>query len=219
MRIVIGATVAALTIWQGSARAQTNSGQRLWVAAAAQIDVQRFAGNSDGVPNRLDGSAAGGTVLGAVRPWNHVATRVEWTYGGTIEDVRDTSLDLVGRTVTIHSTLAHHTRTLAVLAGFEHAASTRATVAYVAGVAVTWVRCAFTTNAPGVILVGPSNADATTTVRMDDRSVTPVAGVDLVVVLRGRLYLVTGARAQKVTLPSDLFGWSFKPFAGVGWAF
>jgi len=170
------------------------------------------------VPTRLNGSATGWTVGAAARLPNHLAVAVEWFDAGTIEDVRRMTLDIDGRAVAITSTFRHRTRTAAVLGGYSHMLSSRVRVAYLVGAAFTTVRREFESNAPGVVLVSPSDPAASGHSALVDRFREVTGGADAFVRLTGRLHLVFGMRAQKVGLPLDVSGWSVKTFVGAGWA-
>lgn len=189
--------------------------QNLMLSGAVQRDIQRFP-ESD-VPARLDGSAAGWMVGAGVRLRNHLALAVEWSDAGTIEDVRTTALDINGRTVVITSTFRHDTRTAAALGGYSHMLSSRVRVAYLGGVSFTQVGREFASNAPGLVLVGPSDPSASGLSALVDRFWGMTGGVNVIVGIRRRLQAVAGLRVQKITLPPDGAGWSVRTFVGAGW--
>jgi hypothetical protein len=191
--------------------------QTVWVSGAVQRDVQRFP--EDEAPNRLDGAATGWSVGATLRMLTHLVLAAEWSDAGTIDDVRTTPLSVDGRTIAITSTFRHETTTLTTLAGYRHTLFSRVGVAYLGGVAFTRVRREFLSNAPGLVLVSPS--DLTTSSRSDlaDRFHDLTGGVDAVVRIKGRVYAVTGIRAQKIRLLPDISGWSLRTFIGAGWAF
>jgi hypothetical protein len=188
------------------------------LTGAMQRDIQRFPEGD--VPARLDGSAAG-WMAGAGARWNHLALAVEWSDAGTIEDARTTALDINGRTVAITSTFRHHTSTAAALGGYSHMLSSRVRIAYLGGVSSTQVTRKFASNAPGLVLVGPSDPSPSAVSSLFDRFWGMTGGVDASVRIRRRLHAVAGLRAQRITLhpglrPDDS-GWSVRTFLGAGW--
>lgn len=204
------AAVALLTCVTAPAGAQN-----LMLSAAVQRDLQRFPEGD--VPARLDGWATGWKAVAGVRLRSHLALALEWSDAGTIEDARTTALDINGRTVAINSTFRHRTRTAAALGGYSHRLWSRVRVAGLAGLASTQVRRDFASNAPGVVLVGPSDASPPGRSSLVDRWWGMTGGVDAVVRIRWRLHAVAGVRAQKITLPPDVSGWSVRTFVGAGW--
>jgi hypothetical protein len=197
--------LAALTV--SAAGAQT-----LWLSGAVQRDVQEF--RDQVVPNRLDGSSAGWTVGAALR-LGPLALAAEWSDGGSIEDVRATSLDINGRAATITSTMRHRTRSLAGLAGYTHTMSARVRVVYLLGVARTHVVRRFTSNAGAFVLPGPPLQRAGP--GLDDRFESLSGGLDARVRLTRRIHAVGGARVQKIDLSPEVSGWSARTFVGAGW--
>jgi hypothetical protein len=191
--------------------------QNVLIAGALQIDVQRFA--EDVVPSRLDGSGIGWTTLGRTQALGRLALDLEWSDGGTVDDVRSTTLDLDGRSVTIHSTFTHRTRTLFALAGYTHSVWGRARIAYLGGAAFTEVRRTFTSDAARLVLVRPSDPSGADSVERSDRFSTFAGGVDVTMSLTRRVGLVVGTRLQKMPLEPDVTGWSLRTFAGAGWIF
>lgn len=189
--------------------------QTLMLSGVVQRDMQRFPEGD--APTRLDGSATGLMVSADVRLRNHLALAVEWSDAGTIEDVRTTALDIDSRTVAITSTFRHRTRTGAALGGYSHVLSSRVRVAYLGGVSFTEVRRQFTSNAAGLVLVGPSDPSASGRSSLVDRFWGMTGGVDAFVRIRWRLHALAGLRAQRITLPPDVSGWSVKTFVGAGW--
>lgn len=185
------------------------------LSGAVQRDVQRFPEGD--VPARLDGSAAGWMVGGGVRFHKHLAAALELSDAGTIEDVRNTALDLNGRTVAITSTFRHETRTAAALGAFSHMVLSRVRVAYLGGLSFTQVRRKFASNAAGVVLVGPSDPAASGLSSLVDQFWGIAGGVDACVQLKGRLHAGAGLRVQQINLAPDLSGWSVRPFAGARW--
>lgn len=203
--------------------------QNLMLSAALQRDVQRFPEGD--VPTRLDGSAAGWMADAGVRFREHLALAIEVSDAGTIEDMRTTALDLNGRSVVITSTFRHDTRSAAALGGFSHTPWSRVRVAYLGGVSFTHVRRTFASNAPGLVLVDPSDPTASALSSLVDQFWGITGGLDAFVQIRGRLHAVAGFRAQRITLhpatqsprrggpglPPDASGWSVRPFVGAGW--
>jgi hypothetical protein len=189
------------------------------VAGAAVIaDLHRFSGDPD--LNRLNGSAGGWLLSGGVQPARHFVLQIEGSSSGTIADVDTVTADLDGRSITVTSTLSHRLRTIAALAGYAHAVTPRLRIVYLTGAAFSHVERTFTTDAPALILVYPSNPDpAAGTVRMTDDFVGFAAGADLLVRLRGALAALAGIRAQSLRLETDLSGISVRPFAGIAWVF
>lgn len=211
LSIAIALTLVTLATSQANA-------QNIWIGGAVQRDVQRFPEDVV-VPKRLDGAATGWTVGAAVRVRSHVALAVEWSNAGTIEDSRTTTLDLDGRTIAITSTFRHDTRTFAALAGYGHMVSSRVRLAYLLGVAVTTVRREFASNAPGLVLVSPSDRTASGGSPLVDRFQGVTGGVDALVRINRCVHAVTGARAQKIKLLPDASGWSIRTFVGAGCVF
>ena len=189
--------------------------QNLMLSGSVQRDTQRFPEGD--APTRLDGSATGWMAGGDVRFWNHLTLAIEWSDAGTIEDVRTTALDIDGRTVAITSTFTHHTRTAAALGGYSHTPWSRVRVVYLGGASFTQVGREFASNAPGLVLVGPSDPSVSGRSSLDDRSWGMTGGVDAFVRVKWRLHAVAGLRAQKITLPLDVSGWSVRTFVGAGW--
>jgi len=189
--------------------------QNLMLSGSVQRDTQRFPEGD--APTRLDGSATGWLAGADVRLRNHLALAVEVSDAGTIEDVRTTSLDIEGRTAVITSTFRHHTTTAAALGGYSHLLSSRVRVAYLGGVSLTQVKREFASNAPGLVLVGPSDLSASGLSALVDQFWGMTGGVDAVVRIRRRLHAAAGLRAQRITLPPDNSGWSVRTFVGVRW--
>jgi hypothetical protein len=203
--------------------------QNLMLSAAVQRDIQRFPEGD--VPTRLDGSAAGWMVGADVRLRNHLVLAVEWSDAGTIQDARTSALDIDGRTVVITSTFRHDTRTAAALGGYSHRLSSRVRVWYLGGVSFTQVGREFASNAPGLVLVGPSDPSTSAFSTLVDRFWGLTGGVDAHVRIERRLHVVAGLRAQRITLhpatqsprrggpglPLDVSGWSVRTFVGAGW--
>jgi hypothetical protein len=148
-------------------------------------------------------------------PW-HLLVAVEWSDAGTIEDVRTTALDVNGRPATITSTFGHQTTAFAALGGLSHMLR-RMRLSYLVGVAFTEVDRVFASNAPGLVLVNPSDLPASASSTRSDRFREMTGGVSVSFPIRGRLDAVAGVRAQRITLPSDLSGWSVRTFIGAGW--
>ena len=189
--------------------------QNLMLSGSVQRDTQRFPEGD--APTRLDGSATGWMAGADVRLRNYLALAVEVSDAGTVEDVRTTSLDIEGRTAVITSTFRHHTTTAAVLGGYSHMVLSRVRVAYLGGVSLTQVKREFASNAPGLVLVGPSDLSASGLSALVDQFWGMTGGVDAVVRIRRRLHAAAGLRAQRITLPPDISGWSVRPFVGVRW--
>jgi hypothetical protein len=191
-------------------------GQHLVVSGAVQRDTQRFPDSE--VPTRLSGSAMGWTVGADAVLKRHVAVSVEWSDAGTIEDVRSTTLDINGRATVITSTLRHHTKTFAALGGYSHMLSSRVQVAYLVGAAFTNVRREFESDAPGLVLVGPSDPVVSGRASLVDRLQEVTGGADVFVRITPKFRLVAGVRAQGIRLPLDVSGWSVVTSVGAGWA-
>ena len=192
----------------------TAGAQRLMVSGAVQRDKQEF--REDEVANRLDGWSTGWMVGAAAPLPRQLMLAVEWSDAGTIEDARTTTLDINGRPVAITSTFRHRTTSVAALGGYSHVLS-RVRLAYLAGVAFTGVERAFASNAPGLILVNPSDAPVSANSVRTDRSSEIAGGVNAYVQIRRRLHAVAGVRAQTIRLPFDISGWSVRTFIGAGW--
>jgi hypothetical protein len=211
-RLSLVIALALVTIATPPANAQT-----VWIGGAVQRDVQRFP--QDVAPNRLDGSATGWMAGADVRVWSHLALAIQWSDAGTIEDSRTITVDFGGRTIAITSSFRHHTRAFNALAGYGHMVSSRVQVAYLLGVAVTNVRREFASNAPGLVLVPPSDRTAFASAAVVDRFQRMIGGVDALLRINRRVHAVTGVRAQKLKLMPDASGWSVRTLVGVGWVF
>jgi hypothetical protein len=194
------------------------SAQSVWVGGGVQRDVQRFP-QDEVAPNRLNGASTGWRASSAVWFWNHLPVVVEWSDAGAIEDARTTRVDVDGRTIAITSTFRHQTRALTALAGYGHGVASRVRIAYLLGVAFTRVRREFSTNAPGVVLVRPSDRTASGSAAIVDRFKRVTGGIDLQLRIRQRFHLLTGARAQSIELQPDTSGWSVRSFVGAGLMF
>lgn len=191
--------------------------QRVWAGGAWFVDAQRF--DKDDVPNRLDGHAPGWAVLARGRLVGRLALGGEWSED-TIDDVRETTLDIGGRAVTVRSTFAHRTRALGLLAGYTHGAGRRSRLGYLAGVGLVSVERHFTTDAPGQVLTGRSDRAAPRSAAVTDRFASFTAGVDVLTRLDGHLFALGGARIARLTLqPGEQNGWSVRLCAGAAWAF
>ena len=188
--------------------------QRLMVSGAVQRDKQQF--REDEVANRLDGWSTGWMVGAAAPLLGRLMLAVEWSDAGTIEDERTTTLDINGRSVAITSTFRHRTTSVAALGGYSHVLS-RVRLAYLAGVAFTGVERAFASNAPGLILVSPSDVLGSATAVHTDRSVEIAGGVNAYLQITRRLHAVAGVRAQAIRLPFEISGWSVRTFMGAAW--
>ena len=204
--------LALVSLVSNTALAQT-----VEVGAALQRDLQRFPEGE--APNRLDGAATGWSVGATVRMRTHLVLAAEWSVGGTIDDARTTPLNVDGRTIAITSTFRHDTTSLSTLAGFRHMAFSRVALAYLGGVAFTHVRREFLSNAPGLVLVTPSDVTTSGRAVLDDRFPAVSGGVDAIVRINRRVFAVTGIRAQKIRLLPDISGWSLRTLVGARWAF
>lgn len=192
----------------------TAGAQSLILSGAVQRDVQRF--REAEVPTRLDGSATGWMVgAAAPLPWQLILA-VEWSDAGTIDDLRTTTLDINGLPIAITSAFRHQTTTVAALGGYHHMIR-RVRLAYLAGVAFTEVDRTFTSNASGFVLVTPSDVPASANSARGDRFRELTGGVNASFRIRWRLDAVAGVRAQRITLPLDVSGWSVRTFIGAGW--
>jgi hypothetical protein len=191
--------------------------QNIRIGGAVQRDVQRFP--EDLVPNRLDGAATGWIVGADARVWKHLILALEWSDAGTIEDSRTIVLEFAGRPIAITSSFRHHTRALNALVGYSHMVSSRLRLAYLIGIAFTNVRREFASDAPGLVLVLPSDRTTFASTVVDDRFRKMTGGVDALVRIKGPLHAVTGVRAQTLTLLPDSSGWSVRIVAGAGWVF
>jgi hypothetical protein len=192
----------------------TAGAQTLIVSGAVQRDRQQF--REAEVPTRLDGWSTG-WVVGAAAPLpRHLLLAIEWSDAGTIEDVRTTTLDINTRPVAITSTFRHHTMTVSALGGYSHVLS-RVRLAYLAGVAFTGVERAFASNATSLVLVSPSDLPVSAGSARTDRSQEITGGINAFVRISQRLHAVAGLRAQRITLPFDISGWSLRTFIGAGW--
>jgi hypothetical protein len=129
-----------------------------------------------------------------------------------------TNLDVDGEPVTVHSSLSHDVRSVAVLAGYTHMASSRVQLAYLAGVSFTTVHRTFTTDAAQILLVSPSVPPSSPSIStMVDRFAVLNAGADVYVRAAPHLYVTAGIRAQPLKLQSDLSGYSVRALGGVSW--
>ena len=191
------------------------AGQTIWLGAGVALDIQRFA--QDAVANRLDGAAAGWTVMGGVRLLDHLVIAAEWSDAGEIADVRTTTVTIGARAVPITSALRHRTRTTAALAGFGHTIG-RASLAYLLGISFTTVRREFSTDAPSLVLVAPS-APATSAPPVIDHQAAGTGGVQALLRLTSAFSVMAGARFQRIALDPDVSGWSVRTVLGAGWAF
>jgi hypothetical protein len=194
------------------------SAQSVWIGGAVQRDVQRFP-QDEVAPNRLDGASTGWRVSSAVWLWNHLPVVVEWSDAGAIEDARTTRVDVDGRAIVITSRFRHQTRALTALAGYGHEVASRVRIAYLLGVAFTRARREFTSNAPGVVLVRPSDRTVSGSAAIVDRFERMTGGIDLQLRIHRRVHILTGARAQQIELQPDTSGWSVRSFVGAGWMF
>ena len=210
MRILVIAGLAVLTLPTPAIA------QRVIASGAVQRDVQRFP--QDVVPNGLDGTSMGLTFAALARVWRGVVLAAEWSDAGTIEDVRQLTLDVNGRTAMVTSTLAHRTRAWLMLAGFGHDVTRRVRLAWLAGAAFADVRREFRTDAAGLVLVSPSDTGLTAP-PIVDRFRTLTGGVNVHVQLSEHVHAVSGFRAQPIRVSPDLDGWSARIFAGAGWVF
>ena len=126
----VGAVVGTMVlIVAGAVRAEA---QTVTVGGALEMGIERFNGDPAGM-NRLDGSAAGWTVIGDVR-FGRISARVEGWRDGTVEDTATTNLVANGKSVTIHSSLAHDAHGIAALAGYVSNLSSRVQIAGVGGI-------------------------------------------------------------------------------------
>jgi hypothetical protein len=203
-----------LTVTLSSA-APAVSAQSLLAGGAIQYDFQRFSG--DPTLNRLDGSARGWTVFGG-GDVGHLALRIEGSWTDTIENIQETNLNVDGQPLSIHSSLAHNLRSVAVMAGFTHAASSRVRLAYLAGGSFTTVQRTFVTDAAQLVLVSPSTpVSSSSTSTLIDRFTVFSAGADVYVRAVPHLDVVAGIRAQPLKLQSDLSGDSVRVLFGLSW--
>jgi hypothetical protein len=205
-------TLALVTIVVRPATAQN-----IRFGGAVQRDVQRFP--EDLVPNRLDGAATGWIVHADAQVWKHLILAVEWSDAGTIEDLRTITLEFAGRPIAITSSFKHRTRALNTLAGYSHTVSSRLRLAYLVGIAFTNLRREFASDAPGLVLVLPSDRTTFASTMVNDRFRKMTGGVDALVRIKGPLHAMTGVRAQRLTLLPDSSGWSVRIIAGAGWVF
>ena len=161
----------------------------------------------------------GWNAIAALQPLDRLAIDAEWSSAGSIEDVRTTTLDVNGRHVMIQSSFTHSTQSLTLLGGYTHRLSSRARLAYLFGGGMTKVRRRFTTSAPALILVPPSDRTAAGSSESSVRFASFAGGVDGFVRIAGRLQLLGGVRLQNLPLASDFSGSGMRLFAGAGWAF
>jgi hypothetical protein len=209
VQLVAGLLILLATV---PAAAQTVAG------AAFDADIHRFSGDPD--LNRLNGTAAGWLITAGTPLPRHIAFRIEASSSGTIAETETLRVDVDGRTVTVASTLSHRLRTIQALAGYTQELTPRLRIVYLAGAAFSHVERTFSTNAPDLILVYPSNPDpAGGIVRINDDFVAFAAGADLLIRLRGALAALAGIRGQSLRLEGDLSGFSVRPFAGLAWVF
>jgi hypothetical protein len=206
--------LSCLLVTLANARA---SAQNFWVSGAVQRDVQRFSDND--ATARLDGSATGWTIGGAALVSRHVAFAVEWSDAGTITDAETFTLEFAGRPLAITSTFSHRTRALVALGGFGHSLVSRVTLAYLIGAAFTSVRRDFTSDAPGLVLVPPSDRATPGSSTVTDRNTGLAAGLDTRIRIVRHVHAALGARVQRIHLSPDASGWSVRMVAGAGWTF
>ena len=199
-----------------SCAAEEAFAQTLWVGGAVAIDVQRFP--QDATPNRLDGESLGWTALGGMTLWKRIAVAAEWVDAGTIDDVRQTSLDVNGRRVSITSTFQHRTRGIAILSGYQHALG-RAQFAYLLGVHMTDIERRFVSDAASIVLILPSQTTPSTAVVLSDRSVSMVGAVNVLIRTSDHLALVSGVRIHRLPLETDFSGLSVRTVIGATWRF
>ena len=191
--------------------------QSVWIAATVQYDVQRFRElDANRVPTRLDANTAGWGAAGSVRVWKQFGVLVEWSQQRTAEDVQTLPLTINGRAVVITSTLAHSTRRVAVLGEYAHRLTPRLDLVYLAGVSWSRVGRQFTTNAPDLVLVPPSESVTSGAPETREWFDAAIASVEARVRFTERVLFVTGLRAQPMRLQLDLDGWSVRSFAGAG---
>jgi hypothetical protein len=189
--------------------------QHLVLSGAVQRDVQQFPGSE--VPARLDGSATGWMVGAAVPLPRRLALAVEWSDGGTIEDRRAVTFDFERRTIAVMSSFRHHTRTVGAFIGYRHVLSSRVRVSPLVGVGFTTVERRFASNAPGLLLLRPSDSSTSESAALVNRFRAMTGGADGSVRISGRFQVTAGVRAQKLGLPPDASGWSIRTFIGAGW--
>lgn len=206
------AVVTALTLLAPT----TVLAQTAWVDAAVQRDVQRF--DQTLVPARLDGASIGWRTGGFVG-LGHLVLGGEWSDPGSIQDVRTTTVDLETSTVTVRSTFSHRTRSFSVLGGLTHRWSSHLRFSYVAGMAFTRVSREFSSTAASFVLVPPSRPTGPLTTVTRDRFRAAVAGVDVLVRLRGHVHATGGLRVQALPHLTDTTGWSVRTSAGGAWVF
>ncbi len=198
-----------------SGAAGAASAQSVLAGGAVQYDFQRFTG--DPTLNLLDGSARGWTVFGG-GDVGHVALRIEGSWTDTIEKVQVTNLDVEGLPITVHSSLAHDLRSVGVLAGYTHAASSRVRMAYLAGASFTTVERTFMTDAAELLLVSASMAvPSSSTSTLNDRFTVLSVGADVYVRAVPHMDVVAGIRVQPLRLQSDLSGYSIRVLGGLSW--
>src|SRR5205085_8330050 len=120
-----------------------------------------------------------------------------------ISDAVETSLTLNGRNVTVHSTLEHETRAIALLGGYAFDLSDRVTVHALGGITSTHVIRTFTSDAGSLVLSRPSTLPPLATETRDSFSSWSL-GADLFVRQSRRLHLTAGVRAEPLNLPVDI---------------
>lgn len=187
--------------------------QTVIVGGAVEAGIQRFSG--DPAMNRLNGSAAGWTLVGDLR-FGRVAARVEGWRDRAIEDTETTTLVANGRPVTIHSSLAHDAHAVAALVGYVHNVSSRVQVAGIGGISSITVTRTFTTDAGQLILVRPSTVPANPTIIVDRFAAWSV-GADVVVRTSSRIRLLAGFRSEPLRMKSDISGVCVRLLGGAAW--
>jgi hypothetical protein len=210
----VGAVFPAVAILVSGLAAPARA-QTIVAGGAAELGVERF--NGEAALNRLDGMAAGWTLLGGVQ-FGRVAARVEAWRDAAIEDTDTTSLVTNGRTVTIHSSLAHDAHAVAALGGYVQDVSSRVQVAGFGGVSYITIARTFTSDAGQVLLVSPSPIPAgPTATHTVDRFVTWTVGADVGFRATDRLRLFAGLRSEPLRLEIDISGISVRLLAGAVW--
>jgi hypothetical protein len=188
--------------------------QAAWVGVSAGMDVQRFS--EDTVPNRLDGESLGASIFGGILLFGRMPILGEWVHAGTMQDTATTTVEINAQPVDIASTFQHRTRTLAVLAGFEHAVG-RARLAYLAGMQRTEVAQRFQSNAASIVLVTPSAPGVIRESLAQHRFVTPAAGAHVTLPVARTLRLISGVRIHPMPMPLEIDGWSVRVYGGAAW--
>ena len=188
--------------------ASSAAAQAGFVQAGYGVEIRRFSAEPS--ERVFDSSVPSVSIAAGAFLTSVVTAAIELDFGGSATVARTVRVALAGQPTAITTQYTLERRTVSALFGLQTSAVRRVRLGVHAGVSFSAFRREIASDAPPIVLTDPP-APAVFT----DRTVGPVAAVDVAVRVARQIALVAALRADGLRLSGDLNGFSLRPSGAV----